>query len=127
MPHGRVQLRGCTARRCLTEVTALGQQVDQPQDSAADPDRPEPICPPPWSCRCPQDTHLLLSGFELDEVTNETLVDRSPVRATAACPKRSSAIRQDEQVPVAVAVTSLHGPERFPAQACTPRRLAAEA
>jgi uncharacterized protein YcgI (DUF1989 family) len=47
-------------------------------------------------------------GFELDEVT-----DRSLVRATAACPKRSSASRQDEEIPVAVVAASLHRPERF--------------
>ena len=36
----------------LTEVAALDQRVDQPEDSAAERDiEPEPICPPPLSGR----------------------------------------------------------------------------
>ena len=53
MPYGRVQLRaGAQHVEGLTEVAALDQQADQPEDSAAERDiEPEPICPPPLSWR----------------------------------------------------------------------------
>ena len=53
MPYGRVQLRAPVRHvDGLAEVTALDQQADKPEDSAAERDiEPEPICPPPLSWR----------------------------------------------------------------------------